>query len=508
MSLTVRQLTEIESLRTQFLAGRDGGDRPVTWAHSTELPDPWNWLGPGDLLLTNGYNVPTDPDAQVKLLEELNNANISGIAFSGRPDGPVMTPAALEAADTLQFPVLETEYSVPWVTLSRIVVESNTQKASARLIKVLRQYDVLRRTYHSGAASQRLLEQLGKECECVLRVLNVDGGAAVLPAAEPMPGELREAVLAQLRDRLPLPAFTRVVVNEDSTLVLPVTSDGRSVLVASATHPENDLDLVVLQHAATIVGLEVERRIAMASRRRASGSRLMQQLITGVIDAEAALDGLKAFGLAERPWRIICWGIESQLSIEDMQARLAEARVPSLIGASGAENVALVPASVDEHLAALAKQHPGLLFGASLPVQSVSRMGDAVREARWALETSRTAKTTLTVYGESGPLFLPRSIAEGEAAVERILGPIISYDSANDGQLLNSLVAYLDANRSWQEAASALGVHRQTLMYRMRRIEEITERKLHNLSDQTELYLAIRIWKMLQSNDDASRLAW
>ena len=124
-------------------------------------------------------------------------------------------------------------------------------------------------------------------------------------------------------------------------------------------------------------------------------------------------------------------------------------------------------------------------------------MGDAAREARWALERSRATHAVLTVYGENAPLFLPRSVAEGEAVVAQILGPVLEYDAANETQMMSSLVAYLDANRAWQEASATLGVHRQTLMYRIRRIEEITGRRMHDLADQTDLFLAVRTWKML-----------
>lgn len=497
MSLTVRQLTEIESLRTRFVAGRGGGDRPVTWAHSTELPDPWNWLGAGDLLLSNGYNLPAEPAEQVEFLHELNGANLSGIAFSGRPEAPPLTPAALRAADELCFPVLETEFSVPWVALSRMVADSNTEKSSARLIKVLREYDVLRRSYHSGAASGRLLEQLSKECDCVLHVIDARSGASLLPASEPLSEDVRAAVVARLSsDALP-PAFTRIAGDAGPTIAIPATGDHRALLLATATRPEHELDLIVLQHAATIAGLEVERRTALAARRRESGGQLLHQLLTGTIDSEAALRGLKAFGLEVKPWQLIFWGSESSLTTEAMQLRLTAAKVPHLVGHSNSEDAALVPATVVGEKLIDVLGDSELRLGASLPIHSVNRMGDAAREARWALEGSRATHSVLTVYGENAPLFLPRSVAEGEAVVAQILGPVLDYDAANETQLMSSLVAYLDANRAWQEASATLGVHRQTLMYRIRRIEEITGRRMHDLADQTDLFLAVRTWKML-----------
>jgi PucR family transcriptional regulator, purine catabolism regulatory protein len=500
MSLTVRQLTEVTSLRTRFLAGRSGGDRPVLWAHSTELPDPWNWLGTGDLLLSNGYNFPLDPEGQVQFVRELSRANLAGIVFGERPQAPPVTPAALEAADSLNFPVLASEYSVPWVLLVRMVADSNSERASARLAKLMRQYDILRRTFETRSAGDQLLVQLGAECGCTLRVIDTRSGAAVLPPPQPLQKGSRTEVLDWLNRRDgPLPAFSRIAVEGDSTLLMPMAANDGAVLLATPTDPQSDVDLVVLQHAATIVGLEVERRAAVASRRRESGARLLQQLLTQSIDAEAASAGLKNFRLDCKPWRLLCWGEESQLTIEDMQAKLSAAKVPHLVGHSGSESMALVPAAATETDLPGVTSNTDARIGASLPVHRLSRLADAAREARWALEAARAAAEPVTVYGVSGPLFLPRSIAEGEAAVSRLLGPVLDYDRANDTQLMRSLVAYFDADRSYPEAAEQLGVHRQTLIYRIRRIEELTGRRVQSLTDQTELYLAVQTWKMLQA---------
>ena len=82
MSLTVQQLVENPSLRTRFLAGQSGASKPVLWAHTCELPDPWNWLGTGDLLLADGYNFPADQKGQVRFLTGLAQANLSGLALA------------------------------------------------------------------------------------------------------------------------------------------------------------------------------------------------------------------------------------------------------------------------------------------------------------------------------------------------------------------------------------------------------------------------------------------
>src|SRR5439155_657594 len=54
MSITVRELLQLPHLRLTLTAGQAGLGRQVSWVHSSDLPDPWEWLGPAELLLTNG----------------------------------------------------------------------------------------------------------------------------------------------------------------------------------------------------------------------------------------------------------------------------------------------------------------------------------------------------------------------------------------------------------------------------------------------------------------------
>ncbi len=58
--------------------------------------------------------------------------------------------------------------------------------------------------------------------------------------------------------------------------------------------------------------------------------------------------------------------------------------------------------------------------------------------------------------------------------------------------MLESLRAFLRENRSWQRAAAALSVHKQTLVYRMRRVEELTGRRLDSTEHVAELWIALR----------------
>jgi purine catabolism regulator len=504
MSLTIRELTEIPSLRTRLVAGESGSDNLVLWAHTCELPDPWNWLGTGDLLLSDGYNFPATAPEQVEFLAHLSRGNLAGIALGDGLHAPPLTGEAAAAADALAFPVLQSAYEVPFVTVARTVADSNNKDTHGRLVRILRVYDVLRR-FNQGRFDQAqssgdsLLDLLSRESGADLQVLDAHSGTPLLPTARPLDPRFRDALLVTLAARTsPIPGSLRISADGVSALGLPLDDGSRAVLLA--VEADSPLDVMILQHVATIAALDVDRRSIAQARRRESGARFFQQLLDGSIDTDAAAARLTALGLGARPWRLVCAGGDSPNSSQDLQFRLIRSRVPHLHTVRGEEQLILISDGTIHDEFADFTTDSGTRLGLSQPVHIIRRLPDAAREARWALETARSKHQPLAEYGEDTPLFLPRTVAEGEAVVAAILGPIIAYDEANGTDLLASLEAYFSAGRSWQQGAVELGVHKQTLVYRMRRIEELTKRRLSDVAEQTELYLAVRTWRLLSGS--------
>ena len=73
MSITVRELLQLPHLRLTLTAGQAGLGRQVSWVHSSDLPDPWEWLGPAELLLTNGTSLSAEEEAQILFIERLGD---------------------------------------------------------------------------------------------------------------------------------------------------------------------------------------------------------------------------------------------------------------------------------------------------------------------------------------------------------------------------------------------------------------------------------------------------
>jgi purine catabolism regulator len=103
-------------------------------------------------------------------------------------------------------------------------------------------------------------------------------------------------------------------------------------------------------------------------------------------------------------------------------------------------------------------------------------------------------------YGEDGasPWTLP--LEESEELLEHVLGPLRDYDRIHQTELVRTLAVLLRNNRSPTSTAAELFIHRQTLVYRIRRIEELTSRSLSRTEDVVELWLALRAVEVVEGS--------
>ncbi|KPC82992.1 PucR family transcriptional regulator, partial [Streptomyces sp. NRRL WC-3753] len=78
------------------------------------------------------------------------------------------------------------------------------------------------------------------------------------------------------------------------------------------------------------------------------------------------------------------------------------------------------------------------------------------------------------------------------AFADGLLRALREHDATGRGDLVASLRAWLSRHGQWDAAAAELGVHRHTLRYRMRRVEEILGRSLDDPDVRMELWLALK----------------
>jgi hypothetical protein len=152
----------------------------------------------------------------------------------------------------------------------------------------------------------------------------------------------------------------------------------------------------------------------------------------------------------------------------------------------------------------------GATLALSAPAFGVASVPGAAREAAFVAslqhspEFSRRAASFDSVddVGAMRLLYHLRESRELRAFVSQALGGLEQRD--HRGTLKKTLRAFLESGGSQVDASNRLGIHRNTLAYRLRRIGELVGRDVADPGTWLTLHLALRASEILDvSNDDA-----
>ncbi|MGW6455183.1 PucR family transcriptional regulator [Streptomyces sp. NPDC055078] len=489
--VTVRDLVELRHLQATPLAGEEGLDRQVSWAHVSDAFDPWNWLEPGDLVLTCGYIVPEEPAAQARFVEKMAASGLSGIVIGEDARRPHLSDELLAAADRVGFPVIEGAHTVGFAQYVRFVAAANARGEDRSFIQIARVHGEVMASLREKLAGTEFVDRLSSVVSCTLHVVDpemweplIRGGGA--------PGHAWKAAYDEevRRSSGRAPFVMHLAVGDRTALTMPIPSE-RSACLIALPDGNSDPQLAVLQQVAAACALEIGRVDAAVERSRRSGAGLLNDALNGRLEP-AVLTAL----FHERRLRgdLRALAVDGHPAAVDRLARRWLIRgIPFLLVETGQVAVAVVraddvPPTDLEERTRLERWRAGL----SPPFVETGNLGDAVRQARWALETVSPDGSALALYGDGSPSFLPRTLAESELTATRVLGPLIEYDREQGTQLIKTLQVYLECDRSPSRAGELLFIHTQTVNYRMTRIQELTGRSMRSTGDVSELWFALR----------------
>ncbi|MCI0477118.1 MAG: helix-turn-helix domain-containing protein, partial [Anaerolineales bacterium] len=171
----------------------------------------------------------------------------------------------------------------------------------------------------------------------------------------------------------------------------------------------------------------------------------------------------------------------------------------------GIESARLIAENIRRQTSAEFVNDP-LAIGIGRAVDAVIDLRDSYREARQALSMARRLADPNPLYfGELHVyrlLFLLERHPELAAFRQEIIGTLVEYDRTQRSDLIETLTSYFAHKGNLSQTAEALFVHRNTLLYRMERIREISGLDLDNPETRLSIELALRAHRLLLARED------
>jgi len=486
---TVAELVATPTLGMTLVAGKKGIDRRVSWAHVSELSDPTPWLQGSELLMTIGLAVPKRPAQQRAYVRLLDDGGVSALAISDELFAPPISKAMRDEADGRGFPIVTVSLQVPFVAIAQEVAAHTQVAAQARLARLLRLFGTLRRVAAEQLGNRELFNRLEELSGYELAVCSRAGR----PLLERVPAPPPEIV-----ERLPTTDESPPRIPDGYAVTLPVAGQVQGYLVATPRPGSAQMGLAAVQHIATIAALQIATRLRDYEFRRREGAETLAELLAGTLDAGAAVNRLRLAGFApEAHLQLVAVGADAGPPDDQAVARtLYELGEPHLMLSLG-ELYVLIPDG-SPALQAMGSIG-GVRLGLSRGFAAVAAFATARREARWALFRAADMNEQIVRFDDDRDVgWLPAGAAAQREVVDRILGPAIEYDRTHRTELVRSVEVWLAQDRRTGRAARALHLHPNTLAYRLRRFADLTSQDVTKMSDLIDVWLALRIWRILE----------
>lgn len=412
--------------------------------------------------------------------------------------------------------------------------EVSRENAALRgLVAVYRQLSTLA-TQDAGieAVTGLIAERMDATVAVVDEKMTVLAAASPTGSAEEVAGYVRERVVhPKLAQVLGLTDRTRRAaripdVNEASPMIVAPIVVGNEVpaylltLHGSEHDTGDDLRLLVTEHAATICGVILGRERVVA----AAATRAREDLIEGLLsgkgnDPDEVLRWARHLGYDEsREHRVLSLLVEDGRDEVSTRVPVAVERffgtqaADAIIAVRDREIVVVLPEPVTDgrpgrgrELATACLERIRELFphasvtvgigGRCVPPEEIARSYD---DARRTVEVVRRMGRTGTVvsFDELGIHRLLLQVADPVQLREfarEVFGDLGSHSRAAASEYLSTLSCYFRANNSPQRASKALHVHPNTVMYRIRRVEQITALDLSSYRDRLMAQVALEI---------------
>ncbi|GAA4400248.1 helix-turn-helix domain-containing protein [Tsukamurella soli] len=287
--------------------------------------------------------------------------------------------------------------------------------------------------------------------------------------------------------------------------VLAIANPGRTALNAKR------IELLGSELSAILRSIDAKR-----SARRGIESALIRELVEATSTAAALDPWAAALGLGV-PKRVRALAVASPEEASDRDGQLTVALLDLAFQSGGSHSVgthrgyayALIEADpagddgdeFDSAVATLGEllrvQH-GHRIAIGVSSTIVAGSDDLVRGLISARQLAdRDARADAS---DSPALALPVPMAAAlitedpakAGAMHRILlEPVIDYDRRRGTGYLTTLRTFLALDCQWNATATELGIHTNTLRYRLSRIEELTGRDLGALTDRVDYYVAL-----------------
>lgn len=549
--ISVENLLDLEVMKgCKLIAGYRSSKNTISRINIMADPDIMQWTSSGEFLLTTSYYFnDSNIQEQKNLIKHCCENKLAGIGIKVYPGIVSLPQETLDFADELNFPMVDIEYSIPLSDIMMGAFKEILNKQASLLERLEKVHERLMESMLRGSGLEDIIDILHKNVKNPV-VLSLSLSNEIYKNVGEKSLHLEEEFDKEIRsfyeNRNSLSKLRQLIEDEVliegryiKRMIMPIVIRNQiygHLFFWGTETPLGGFDISIIESASTTISLFISQQLSIKEVEIRYSSEYFEDLIS--LDSnrkKKALDRAKFFNLNNHDHYIvevlsfkeeglnkefeddlnymqefsnpIVNNIESLMKRSDLKGIVSTKGhgIQILLNFKSKEKTMDIIDDFNEKLLDIIlkrKKDIELKIGVGRLYRGLTNADKSFQDAIRAVRIGKViSKKDIVYYDELGIFkILSQDFLnyELEDFYDTTLKTLVDYDDKKSTELVETLSCYFKNSGNLTRISEDLFTHYNTVLYRVKRIEEITGVNLNDQSERLNLEIAIKIKELLE----------
>ena len=541
--ISMNSILRMEILQdAKLLAGASGTDQIVTSVNVMVDPNVVNLVSGGELLVSTAYAVRENLPQLLELIPQLKQRGVVALGLKFNSYINEIPQEILILCDTLSFPLFEIPNSISFSQLITPIMTTIVNNQAQMLGDIYELQKALTATMLSGGGLQSIVQTLFDRFGNSIAIYNDFFSSFVLACSD----RRRESITRRMEDLVRAGSSGRETVSLMSSrevdnvdglicnkIIIPIYSDKKkygSIYIWEDNREITNVDLAVLEASTSLIALDMIKKISMYEMENNHKASFLDDLL--VHDEERQRESLanaEYFDFdVDAEHRVAVIRVlsgnstisnsslyKTNNSIVNILRRVSRDSSIKVLFVNKCDSIVLVfelpvhedgnylqqlHSFVDSAMNALEAE--GILsmvsIGMGRSYADATNLWKSFNEAGRAAACWNIDDARIHSYEDLGVYrFLSYEVLRPELVLfyNETLKVLVDYDHDRDSELVHTLSLYFRCGGNLKRLAEEMGVHYNTVAYRIQRIKELAHVSFDNADQMLNLQIALKIYE-------------
>jgi PucR family transcriptional regulator, purine catabolism regulatory protein len=516
----------------KLIAGESGKDCEITTINMMDAPDIIPFLNPNEFLVTTAYHVKDQPDRLMELVDAMANRGCAALGIKTKRFLHEVPQEAINLANQRSLPIIELPFDLSLGEIVNHTLRAILDHRASELASALEIHKHFTSIIMQGKGINTLLEKLSETIHHPVHLVDQHMMSIVEPFTELEISSLKHVIEKELK-RLALsgnPTLSlSMVASKETYTLFPVNMSEKKfgfLIVSGTISQENHLAVLTIEQGINVLSFALMKDHALKQHERSIRNDFFLHYLDGAFSShDEIINRAKEFSLPndtdylcvvgkvdhdenrfhtytqrQQKAEILFELIEEWIDRTNQNIHFfTKSGTCILLFEMPNQQPELVLRSIQDKIVTTYEQT--LSFGVSNLCQSFIQVQTAYQEAVEALSHGeRSKKTNFIHYFQTKDLMeLLRLVPEKEINTfyNYTFKDFSAIKPEEKDTLLQTLSVFLETHCQISETAKRLFIHRNTVVYRIDKCEELLGKSLKDPETTLQLRIAFQLQKLL-----------